>query len=199
MESQWNNHIDSIANNLRYLLSKFRYLNTFLDVHHLKIVYYALVESRIRYGILGWGGVHQTYLNKINVLQKRILKIIYNKPRTYPSETIYKLSNVMDPRKIHMYSIILYIYNHKNILQWPNHQYQTRHRENSGVLVETSKKTVGQRCLTYLAGRVFNFLPNIYKTYLTALNSENMIKNKFKFFVKNLEQQSVHKLIDVKN
>ncbi|VEN53419.1 unnamed protein product, partial [Callosobruchus maculatus] len=70
------------------LLPKFKYLRQFLNTRCLETLYYSLVQSQLNYGILGWGGVHQTHLKSISSLQKCVLNVIYYKEPTYPSNNI---------------------------------------------------------------------------------------------------------------
>lgn len=66
---RWDLQINNIAKKLRGLISRFKFLKGFLSIPHLKTVYFALVQSQLSYGILGWGGVYDNHLEKINILQ----------------------------------------------------------------------------------------------------------------------------------
>ncbi|KAJ8911463.1 hypothetical protein NQ315_013567 [Exocentrus adspersus] len=69
---RWDIHSNNIAGTLRCLVYKFKYLRNFLLINQLKTIYYALVESRLQYAILSWGGIANTHLKKLEILQKRI-------------------------------------------------------------------------------------------------------------------------------
>lgn len=47
---------------MRSMIDKFKYLSTIMDESHPKMIYYAIVESGIAYGILGWDIVTSNYL-----------------------------------------------------------------------------------------------------------------------------------------
>ncbi|KAJ8979460.1 hypothetical protein NQ317_006774 [Molorchus minor] len=133
------------------------------DVHINKLVQklrgiVPLFESHIRYGILGWGGVSNNYLVKLDILQKRVLKIIFHKNVTYPSDCLFKLANVMDVRQIFFLSLVIQQFTtSKNILADRNHLYGTRNLHN--LQLPRTQKTIGQRCCSYLAPKMFNALP----------------------------------------
>ncbi|KAJ8980651.1 hypothetical protein NQ317_017577 [Molorchus minor] len=69
----WDHHITNICNNLRNIIYKLKYIKNILDISSITSVYYALIESRIRYGIIAWG-----------------------KPNTYSSDQLYKEARVLD-------------------------------------------------------------------------------------------------------
>lgn len=52
---RWDLQIKYIIRKIRGLVSRFRYLKDYLDTKYLKILYYALVQSQLSYGIIGWG------------------------------------------------------------------------------------------------------------------------------------------------
>ena len=157
------------------------------------------MESRMRYGILGWGGVYQTHLKKVEILQKRIIKLILGKSRLFPTEELYEEFKVMDPRQLYMHSIILHIYNHKHILRSITHRYETRAKENMDHQTENSKKRIGQRSFYYLAARTFNSLPIMYKEYIFRINSISLVKKIFKKYVLDVGRNNVDDLLNIKN
>lgn len=54
---RWDLHINHLAKKIRNLISRFNFLRDYLDIPHLKTVYYALVQSQHTYSILGWGSL----------------------------------------------------------------------------------------------------------------------------------------------
>ena len=56
----------------------------YIPRHLLLNLYHAVIAPYLNYGIRAWGNCPQTYLNKILVLQKRALRLIYfSKPRDH--------------------------------------------------------------------------------------------------------------------
>nr|CAH7735257.1 unnamed protein product [Callosobruchus chinensis] len=66
---RWDEHIRYIVRKTRYLVTRFAYLKTYLHVKQLETVYYALFQSQLNYGLVGWG----------EILQKWVIKVIFNK------------------------------------------------------------------------------------------------------------------------
>lgn len=71
---RWEQHINSVAQTLRSLIFRFKNMREILDIHYQKILYYALVESRLSYGIIAWGSAAYCHLKKVEILQKKIFK-----------------------------------------------------------------------------------------------------------------------------
>ena len=63
---KWDKHIDGLCSKLRSSLYSIRLLKSYVNFNTIRTVYFALIESHIRYGLLSWGRTSLTYLNKIN-------------------------------------------------------------------------------------------------------------------------------------
>lgn len=115
---------------LRSMLFKFKYLRKLLDTYHLRIIYFALVESRIQYAVLSWGGVAATHLKKFETMQKRILKIMYRKEPTFSSNLLFVQARIFDVRQIFFNNILTHIHKNKNLLNNIDHEHFTRKKKN---------------------------------------------------------------------
>lgn len=80
--------------------SKIKYLKDYLDLKHLRLLYFALVHAQLTYGIVAWGGVSDTQLKKLSVFQRWILRVIYRKPLTRSNDKLYKDSEILDVRTL---------------------------------------------------------------------------------------------------
>lgn len=160
---RWDKHINNVVKKLRGLLYKFRYLKKYLDIPHLRQLYFSLVQSQLTYGIIGWGGAYDTHMNKVETLQKWILKIMYGKPLIFPSNEIYQLSGMLEPYQLFTMEILTNIFSGKLPVNLRNHPYSTREKT-SQFESSIASKRVGQRSGAYLAPRIYATLPeNIRK------------------------------------
>ncbi|KAI5631398.1 reverse transcriptase (RNA-dependent DNA polymerase) domain-containing protein [Phthorimaea operculella] len=75
----WKKHIGIMCDKLRAVLVKLRHLSYVLDRATMYVVYFALVDSIISYGLGSYGQTFKTYLNKIKSLQKRFMKLLVDK------------------------------------------------------------------------------------------------------------------------
>lgn len=160
---KWNHHINNTVKKLRSLLYRFKKLKDILSKEHIKIIYYGMIESIIKYGIIAWGGANKTHIKPLILIQKMYLKILYGKPNLYPTELLYKESEMLNIRKL--YSQCLLIHQHKLYAETTlvNHIYNTRVKNKKQVKVIVAQKTIGTKCFIYLGPRLYNKLPENIK------------------------------------
>ena len=73
----WKSHIDFICNKISKIVGLLAKLRHFIPLHILITLYRSLIHPYLSYGISAWGQACKTHLNKILILQKRALKLIY--------------------------------------------------------------------------------------------------------------------------
>lgn len=191
---RWDTHINNLIKKLRGILSKFKHFKNICDIKHLTVMYNALVQSHLMYGIIGWGGVTNKYLKKLEMMQKWIIKIIYNKCYTYPSDDLYAEARILDIRQLFARSLILRLYTEKqknnNNLHGRNHNYETRNKNT--FKTPKTEKTIGQRCHLYLSPILYNKLPSKVK----EINSYNLFKNKVSKWLIETNRHEIRNAID---
>lgn len=188
---RWDVHVNNLTKKLRGLISTFKCLKNYLDVSHLKIIYYALVQSLLSYGIIGWGGVNESHLKQLNTVQKWILRIIFSKSITYPSDLLYEESQLFDAKQLFYLKISLKTFKNKTNIKQIKHNYDTRTKQNS-CLEPRSIKTAGQKSYTYLESRVYNSLP------LTLRNIDGyyIFKNTLKKWILDTCRSDIHDIVN---
>lgn len=192
---RWDTHVNNVIKKLRPVLFQFKQLKQILNVKYLKILYHALVESQLSYGIVGWGGILKHHLMGLEILQKYFLKTIFAKDRLYPSDLLYTESQLFDIRQLFCYKMLCLQYKTKNNLKDIEHNYNTRYKCHAEIQVEKSEKTVGQRSYNYLAPRIYSTLPKDIKHSW----NNTIFKKKVKNWLQNTSRYSIHNLIDRKN
>ena len=75
----WEPHMDSVCKRLRSCAFGLSILKNCVCKKTLIMVYQALAESVVRYGLTAWGSGSSTYLFRIEKLQLALLKIIHKK------------------------------------------------------------------------------------------------------------------------
>lgn len=186
---RWDKQIKNIISRTRYLVTRFAYLKAYLKLDNLKSVYHALVQSRFKYGIVGWGSARDCYLRNLDIIQKWILRVIHNKPRRYPSDKLFTESRVFDLRQLYFCSLMICINKNKIVLQPVAHSRQTRYRINC-VVVPFTKKEIGHKSPHYLAAKFYNRLPEDLK----ALTYDRSFKRKVKSWIFGRDRQLIHNM-----
>ncbi|KAG7304843.1 hypothetical protein JYU34_010230 [Plutella xylostella] len=72
----WEPHVNHVCTKLRALLGKMAILKYKVPFNILRLIYMAMADSIIGYGLSSYGKTYKTHLEKIYKLQKSILKVI---------------------------------------------------------------------------------------------------------------------------
>ena len=94
---------------LRKIIYTFKNLANLFDFKKNRIVYQALVESIINYGITIWGGAYDTTFNPLKIIQNKIMQIILKKNHLYHTKYLYKELNVFPLKKLFYKASVIYI------------------------------------------------------------------------------------------
>lgn len=190
---RWDLQLATISSKLKGLLSRFKFLKEFLDVSHLKTVYYSLIQSQLSYGILGWGGVSDCHLTNANTVQKWIIRIIYDKDVTYPSNALFEESGLFDIRQLFALKTLLNMHQGKLKLESVNHTYQTRNKKNTFAIPKCEKR-IGQRSLEFIGTKIYNSLPDSVK----SIQQYSRFKIGIKRWLQTTERNVIHNIINSK-
>ena len=73
----WKHEIDAVSTKISKTVGLLAKLRHFVPRKILLKIYLSLIHLYITYGPAAWGQASKTYLNKISLLQKRALRILY--------------------------------------------------------------------------------------------------------------------------
>ena len=93
----WKPHVDYICKKISKTCGVMSKIRHYVGIDTLKNVYYALVNSYLRYGISSWGNASTDVLKPLNSLLNRVVRIMSFAPlgRLNPNP-IYKHLNLLD-------------------------------------------------------------------------------------------------------
>lgn len=157
---RWEHHISYLCTRIRKLIYKFVLLRSVLPLDQLRMVYLALVQSIIEYGMVGWGHCGSSLLQPLILLHKKIIKICLKKTIYYPSNLLYSEFNVLPINRIYKLSLLKFVRSHpKDFPVAPAHQHSTRRQERE-LLVEPRACTVAAAShAAFYGSRLYNSLP----------------------------------------
>ena len=72
----WKYHLTDLSKKLAKTCGMFFKIRHFLRMHVLICLYNSLFSPFLQYGILVWGLTHDTYINPVFLLQKRVVRAI---------------------------------------------------------------------------------------------------------------------------
>ena len=152
----WKQHINKLKSELIYVLKKFYLLQFICPAPVLRMVYCALVNSRLQYGIVCWGGAYQTNLQPLFVAQKKIIRAMVRAPRTANSYPLFLRLNILPLRHLFIFKVLRIFYNRGGEREKPR-GYDLR--GNPGVHVPRPKNELFRQSFLYLGPRIFSSLP----------------------------------------
>ena len=98
----WHSQIDLVIERIRKLKWIFKTLRHVMTSTLLNKIYVALVQSIITYCIPVWGGAAKCKMLDLERAQRLLLKIMYFKPFRFPTESLYKLCNLLSIRQLYI-------------------------------------------------------------------------------------------------
>lgn len=179
----WQSHINSVCKRLRSVAFILYQIKYYLPLHLRRIVYFALVESIMSYGLLAWGNASQSRLNGIRSIQDKILKSIAPPKLVAVCDNINELyvdRNVLPFSKLFQFRLIIkYFFDENFKLKHSNVAKNASLRNKNKFIIPAFRNKHGKRVLNYLVPYVFNTLPSS----LTCLKKYCSIKTKVKEFL----------------
>ena len=138
----------------------------------LKQLYYNLVYSYLNYNVCCYASTYSTHLNKLYLLQKRVIRIINNAPFLEHTDPLFFSNGILKIQDIYKLNIGLYMYDHDTPTQFiRSHEYPTRQRDN--LLPAHARLTLTLNSLSVVG-------PNFW-TSIPADIRNSPSRNSFKF------------------
>ena len=106
----WREHIDYVHKKLIKFTSIFYKIRNKLNCDILKLLYFAFVYPHLLYGIEIYGNTCYSFINKLEKLNNKILRILQNKSLSTHSIELYKHYNTLPITDLHLYQILLFVH-----------------------------------------------------------------------------------------
>jgi len=75
------------------------------------MIYFAFVHSYLAYGIEIYGNTYTSHLNRLMILNNKLLRILQNAPRDTPVIKLYANFNALTLPELHTYQILKFVHN----------------------------------------------------------------------------------------
>jgi len=156
---KWDQHVLYLNKKIRFFIHKFYILRNFMTQRLILMIYKALVEPLLRYGILVWGGMYSSSLAQLKVVQNYIVRIILKKPRLYPSNQLYSLE-ITNIKVLYVLAVCDFVHaNEKLRSNYVSHDFVTRAITAYELSIPQSRCDLNLRFMTYLAPKFYNLIP----------------------------------------
>ena len=73
----WNEHIEVLCKKLRCSVGQLNRIRSYIPEHLYKSIYHSLFESHLNYGITIWGKASKKNINKLFIVQKHCIRILF--------------------------------------------------------------------------------------------------------------------------
>ena len=172
-------HIDNVCNKLSKSIGIiYKLSNDGAPKSVLTQLYYSIAYPYINYNICSYGGTFNSHINRILLLQKRLIRIIHKKPFLEHTNPLFVESQILKIQDVFKLNIGLYMYDNSDITI-PNrvHSYDTRNRNE--LLPDRARLTITQNSI-YVAGpSLWNTIPEQIKNS----PSRNSFKRQYKTYL----------------
>lgn len=179
-------HINELARYVSSVIGIMYKVRSFLPRHIMHSIYNSLIHSKLMYMISIYGNGKKTAIDRLFVLQKRALKIIYNLPQEFSTKRLFteKAKNCLPIRSLHVQStatLVHQILRDETITnirfnRVPVNQ-RTRAASRGDLIPRKAKKsTFGDACFEKVGPAVYNSLPQS----VVETSSLPMFKRKLK-------------------
>ena len=182
----WNEHISLLCKSLKTFFNVFYNIRDYLFPENCRTIYYAMVYSKIRYGLCVYGFTKDENLNKVQVLQNKLLKVLTANEMRYSTNKLHNDLHILKVKDIHHQEITSFVQRYLND-ELPDifegyfrkfsevHQYNTRGREKS-LMLPPYKSDVGKNTVKYRGSSAWNEISSEMKSIMIPKSFRRAIK-----------------------
>lgn len=158
-EVNWKSQIRRLKGKINNLLRYFYFLRNMADQQIMRTLYFALVQSRIEYGIVIWGNAYNTHIKPIHTLQKHFIRLISHKTKSDHSRPIFNQLKILPIKHLYVFKVLKQFFERSGNIPQNDNVYRKRLRSCNNFLVPKPSNTFFTRSYYFIAPRIFNSLP----------------------------------------
>lgn len=162
----WNSHTNDICSKLKRFFPLFYNIRSYLDLDHIRTIFYTMIYSRLNYGSIITGQTSQGNLDKIQILQNKLLKVISCKHYRHPTNKLHNELSILKFEDMVKQETLSFMYNYvhdklpKVFKKYFEHRYQltemkTEHRKRR-FTIPKSNHDIGKSTIKYVGAKLFN-------------------------------------------
>ena len=182
----WKNHIDFICHKISKSIGIIAKLRHYIPRHLLLSIYHTLITPYLTYGISAWGYCAKTHLNRLLILQKRVLRLIFFRRAREHAIPLFIKSNCLPisflffqqlchlMHDIHTQVAPINLLNQFTKIK-TIHNYNTRSSSKECFAVKTSRTEKMKKSFTRIGVSIWNSIPKSLKS-LNKSEYQNKIK-----------------------
>ena len=163
----WKSHISSLAIKISKSIGIIFRSSFFLSTSSLRMLYNSIILPYLNYCNLVWGSAYKSNLQRIVILQKRVIRMVNKSYYNAHTEPIFKKLNLLKFQDIHLLHLGQFMFSFKNSIlprKFENifttnnqiHNYNTRHA--NSFRLPLCRTNIRQLSVFYQGPKFFNSL-----------------------------------------
>lgn len=178
-------HVGQLARKLTSIVGMIHRVKSFVPRHTLITLFFSLFHSNVSYLLEVYGTASKTTLRRIETLQRRAIKTIYNLPRQHPTLQVYEHVRSLNivPVKAQYY-VAVATFAHK-VINGSSHcnvvidedNPARRTRGTRRFKLQRVKSESGKRAFSYEAKLIGNHLRDVYSPSLSIGKIKRIVRS----------------------
>ena len=174
----WKYHVSYICSRISRNIGILSKLRHYLSIKQLRQLYYNLIYPFISYSILAWGSAYKRHINKVQIKQNKVVRIIFNAvnygKHTESALPLLNLLHILTVNYVYSLHALKFIHLwHKGLL--PNlfnaffqyasniHNYNTRYASKQNLYKPRVKSNTGKQMISFIVIDLWKKLPDHLK------------------------------------
>ena len=183
----FNLHIQNVCSSIKRYFKIFYNIRNYINKNQVEVLYYSMIYSRIKYGLIVYGFTSKKNINKLQSLQNQLLKVLTFKKRRHSTNEIHNDLRILKVTDLFFQEKVSFVYNYVNNQlppTFPNyytefaqiHNIQTRNKNNN-FIIPHHRTNIGSTTLQINGAKLWNDLDTTVKRSTSIKTFRNNIKN----------------------
>ena len=166
----WKAHVELLVSKLSRGVGVLFRLSNFLPSDTLRMLYFSLVHSHLRYGILLWGFSNKSLLYRLQILQNKAIRSLSRTSRYTNMKKIFKSLRILRVAELRDFELAKFMYYHFHGLLSSNfhfyfksanivHGYNTRFASTHSYFVPSVTREKCKNSVKFAGVRIWNAIP----------------------------------------
>ena len=110
----FNLHIQNVCNSIRRYFKIFYNIRRYINCKQVEILYYSMIYSQIKYGLIVYGFTTKNNIKKLQTLQNQLLKVLTSKDRRHPTNDLHSQLKILKIEDLFFQEKVSFVYNYVN-------------------------------------------------------------------------------------
>ena len=106
----WKVHTDNLSNKIARNVGVLNKLKHFLPIYIMKTLYSSLIASHLQYCILLWANSHVTNVRKLQLLQKKAIRIITSSHYIAHTDPLFAMTKLLKLDDLYKYQLGIFMH-----------------------------------------------------------------------------------------